>query len=81
MADLNKAVTAGQWEYHFVEGQVFITGGVEHDVQIALNAVLCHALRLSGHLSEALKMNIEATDRAHETFVRLAPKHILGPVD
>jgi class 3 adenylate cyclase/tetratricopeptide (TPR) repeat protein len=40
--------------------------GNDPSVQIALNAVLCHALRLSGHLSEALKMNIEATDRAHE---------------
>jgi tetratricopeptide (TPR) repeat protein len=35
-------------------------------VQIALKAILCHALRLSGRMTEALQMNIEATDRAHE---------------
>ncbi len=35
-------------------------------VQITLKAVLCHALWLSGHLREALQMNIEATDRSHE---------------
>jgi class 3 adenylate cyclase/tetratricopeptide (TPR) repeat protein len=35
-------------------------------VQITLKAVLCHALWLSGHLREALQMNVEATNRAHE---------------
>ncbi|MCG2632993.1 AAA family ATPase [Bradyrhizobium sp. WYCCWR 13023] len=35
-------------------------------VQITLKAVLCHALRLAGYMSEALLMNIEATERAHE---------------
>ncbi|WP_349546356.1 adenylate/guanylate cyclase domain-containing protein [Bradyrhizobium guangdongense] len=35
-------------------------------VQITLKAVLCHALWLSGHLPEALQMNLEALDRAHE---------------
>jgi class 3 adenylate cyclase/tetratricopeptide (TPR) repeat protein len=35
-------------------------------VQITLKAVLCHALWLSGHMTEALQMNIEATERAHE---------------
>jgi class 3 adenylate cyclase/tetratricopeptide (TPR) repeat protein len=40
--------------------------GNDPSVQIALNAVLCHALRLSGRMAEALEMNIEATNRAHE---------------
>jgi class 3 adenylate cyclase/tetratricopeptide (TPR) repeat protein len=35
-------------------------------VQITLKAVLCHALRLAGYMSEALRMNVEATERAHE---------------
>ncbi|MGY4424520.1 tetratricopeptide (TPR) repeat protein [Bradyrhizobium sp. JR6.1] len=35
-------------------------------VQITLKAVLCHALWLSGNLPEALQMNSEAIDRAHE---------------
>ncbi|WP_363324004.1 adenylate/guanylate cyclase domain-containing protein [uncultured Bradyrhizobium sp.] len=35
-------------------------------VQITLKAVLCHALWLSGNLPEALQMNSEAMDRAHE---------------
>jgi adenylate cyclase len=33
-------------------------------VQIALKAVLCHALRMSGLMTEALRMNIEATESA-----------------
>lgn len=35
-------------------------------VEITLKAVLCHALRTSGKMSEALQVNIEAMDRAHE---------------
>jgi adenylate cyclase len=35
-------------------------------VEITLKAVLCHALRTSGKMSEALQMNIDAMDRAHE---------------
>ena len=35
-------------------------------VQITLKAVLCHALRMSGFMTEALQMNIEATESADE---------------
>ena len=35
-------------------------------VQVTLKAVLCHALRLRGRMSDALALNIEATDRASE---------------
>lgn len=35
-------------------------------VQITLKAVLCHALWLAGHMREAIQLNIEATERAHE---------------
>src|SRR5262249_25425987 len=33
-------------------------------VQITLKAVLCHALRMSGFMTKALQMNIEATESA-----------------
>jgi class 3 adenylate cyclase/tetratricopeptide (TPR) repeat protein len=41
-------------------------GGTDASVQITLKAILCHALRTSGRMSEALLMNTEAMDRAHE---------------
>jgi class 3 adenylate cyclase/tetratricopeptide (TPR) repeat protein len=48
------------------EAKAIADQGNDPSVQITLKAVLCHALRLSGHMLEALHMNIEATDRAHE---------------
>jgi class 3 adenylate cyclase/tetratricopeptide (TPR) repeat protein len=48
------------------EAKAIADQGNDPSVQITLKAVLCHALRLSGHLLEALQMNIEAMDRAHE---------------
>jgi len=48
------------------EAKLIADGGNDPSVQITLKAVLCHALRLSGHMSEALQMNTEAMDRAHE---------------
>lgn len=46
--------------------------GNDPSVQVTLKAVLCHALRLAGHMPEALEMNIEAMNRVHEiaTFDR-----------
>jgi len=35
-------------------------------VQITLKAILCHALRLSGQMTEALQVNTEAMDRSQE---------------
>jgi class 3 adenylate cyclase/tetratricopeptide (TPR) repeat protein len=40
--------------------------GNDPSVQTTLKAVFCHALWLSGRLSEALQVNVEATERAHE---------------
>jgi class 3 adenylate cyclase/tetratricopeptide (TPR) repeat protein len=40
--------------------------GSDVSVQITLKAVLCHALRLAGHMSEALELNIEAAERADQ---------------
>ena len=48
------------------EAKAIADSGSDASVQIALNAVLCHALRLSGRLTEALRINLEATSRAHE---------------
>ena len=38
----------------------------DESVKVTLKAVLCHALRLSGRMSEALELNVEALSRAHE---------------
>ena len=35
-------------------------------MKVTLKAVLCHALRLAGRMSQALLVNIEAIDHAHE---------------
>jgi adenylate cyclase len=40
--------------------------GNDPSVQITLKAILSHALWLSGRLREALQINVEATERAHE---------------
>ncbi len=48
------------------EAKAIADQGNDPSVQITLKAVLCHALRLSGHMLEALQINIEAMDRAHE---------------
>src|SRR5437588_3844773 len=48
------------------EAKTIADEGNDPSVQITLKAVLCHALWLSGRVREALQMNVEATDRAHE---------------
>jgi class 3 adenylate cyclase/tetratricopeptide (TPR) repeat protein len=48
------------------EAKAIADQGKDVSVQVTLKAVLCHALRLAGYMSEALRMNIEATKRAHE---------------
>lgn len=48
------------------EAEAIADEGNDRSVQITLKAVLCHALRLSGRMSEALQVNVEALDRAHE---------------
>jgi class 3 adenylate cyclase/tetratricopeptide (TPR) repeat protein len=48
------------------EAKAIADQGNDPSVQITLKAVLCHALRLSGLMSEALQINTEAMDRAHE---------------
>ncbi len=48
------------------EAKAIADEGNDPSVQITLKAVLCHALWLSGRVREALQMNVEAMDRAHE---------------
>jgi class 3 adenylate cyclase/tetratricopeptide (TPR) repeat protein len=48
------------------EARAIADEGDDPSVQITLKAVLCHALWLSGDLREALQMNVEAMNRAHE---------------
>jgi class 3 adenylate cyclase/tetratricopeptide (TPR) repeat protein len=48
------------------EAKAIADQGNDPSVEVTLKAVLCHALRLSGRMIEALQMNIEAMDRAHE---------------
>ncbi len=58
--------SADEYVERIREAKVIADKGDDPSVQITLKAVLCHALWLSGLLREALEMNIEATDRAHE---------------
>jgi class 3 adenylate cyclase/tetratricopeptide (TPR) repeat protein len=48
------------------EAKAIADQGSDVSVQITLKAVLCHALRLAGYMSEALQINVAATERAHE---------------
>ena len=48
------------------EAKAIADQGNDPSVQITLKAVLCHALRMSGFMAEALQMNIEATEEAHK---------------
>jgi class 3 adenylate cyclase/tetratricopeptide (TPR) repeat protein len=58
--------SADEYVKRILEAKAIADGGSDVSVQITLKAILCHALRLSGRMTEALQMNIEATDRAHE---------------
>jgi len=48
------------------EAKAIVDQGNDPSVQVTLKAVLCHALRMSGLMAEALQMNIEATEEAHK---------------
>jgi class 3 adenylate cyclase len=48
------------------EAKAIADQGNDPSVQITLKAVLCHALRMSGLMAEALQMNIAATEEAHK---------------
>jgi adenylate cyclase len=58
--------SADEYVERVQEAKAIADAGNDTSVQVTLKAVLCHALRLSGRMSEALQMNIEATERASE---------------
>jgi predicted ATPase/class 3 adenylate cyclase len=58
--------SADEYVQRIMDAKALADGGTDVSVQITLKAVLCHALRLSGRMTEALQWNVEATDRAHE---------------
>lgn len=58
--------SADEYVQKIREAKAIADEGNDASVQITLKAVLCHALWLSGRVSEALRMNVEATDRADE---------------
>src|SRR5260370_15155403 len=63
---LGNGGSADEYVEKIREAKAIADQGNDPSVQVTLKAILCHALRLSGHMSEALQMNVEATDRAHE---------------
>jgi adenylate cyclase len=48
------------------EAEMLAGESIDASLQVTLKAVLCHALRLSGRMVDALAINTEALDRAHE---------------
>lgn len=58
--------SADEYVQRIREAKAIADQGNDPSVQITLKAVLCHALRLSGYMTEALEMNTEASDRASE---------------
>ncbi len=47
------------------EAEALVSKSDDASLKVTLKAVLCHALRLSGRMREALKVNAEATDYAY----------------
>jgi adenylate cyclase len=58
--------SADEYVQRIREAKAIADEGNDPSVQITLKAVLSHALWLSGRLREALQLNVEALDRAHE---------------
>src|SRR5581483_5071339 len=58
--------SADEYVHKIREAMAIADQAGDVSIQITLKAVLCHALRLAGYMSQALQMNFEATERAHE---------------
>lgn len=58
--------SADEYVEKILEAKVIADQGSDVSVQITLKAVLSHAMRLAGRMTDALQLNVEATDRAHE---------------
>jgi adenylate cyclase len=58
--------SADEYVDKILEAEALAGEAIDASLQVTLKAVLCHALRLSGRMIDALAINIEALDRAHE---------------
>ncbi|WP_448035154.1 ATP-binding protein [Bradyrhizobium liaoningense] len=58
--------SADEYVERIREAAAIAESGPDESVKVTLKAVLCHALRLSGRMSEALELNVEALNRVHE---------------
>lgn len=58
--------SADEYVAKILEAKAIADTGSDAGVQIALSAVLCHALRHSGKMAAALDVNMETARRAHE---------------
>jgi class 3 adenylate cyclase/tetratricopeptide (TPR) repeat protein/nucleoside-triphosphatase THEP1 len=58
------------------EAEALAKGSNDASLQVTLKAILCHALRLAGWVSEALPVNIEAMSHAHE--IGVLDRQLLG---
>ena len=58
------------------EAEAFAGGSIDASLQVTLKAVLCHALRLSGRMIDAVAVNTEALDHVHE--VKKFERQMLG---
>jgi adenylate cyclase len=69
---LAAAGSADEYVAKIREAQALSTGSTDKSLSVTLDAVLCHALRLSGRLTNAIDVNTSALARADElgTFER-----------
>jgi class 3 adenylate cyclase/tetratricopeptide (TPR) repeat protein len=58
------------------EAMAIAGGSTDASLSVTLNAVLCHALRLSGQMLEAFDVNTQALEHAHE--LRQFERQMLG---
>ena len=63
---LANGASADEYVEKVREAKAIADQGNDPSVDITLKAILCHALRTSGRMFEALQLNIEAMERAHE---------------
>lgn len=63
---LGASASADEYVDKIREAEALAGGSVDASLQVTLNAVLCHALRLSGRMIDALDVNTEALDHVHE---------------
>jgi class 3 adenylate cyclase/tetratricopeptide (TPR) repeat protein len=60
------AGSADEYVKRIREAELLAQKSTGASVRVVLKAILCHALRLSGRMAEALQVNIEAMEHAHE---------------